>query len=122
MKVYPFNKRQLNVLAALLTLLVVCSVYESLRAFGLLSPSLTPSLGKTAESLVDLLSDRAFVVDTVITLARTTFGVLAGAIAGIPIGFLMGLSSWARRGTLPFIDFLRALPAVALFPALATVF
>ena len=95
-------------------------LYEGLRGICILSPQLTPGTGTTIRALALLLCHAQFWGDIAITSYRAVLGVLVGGLVGLPVGFVMGIHSWTRRGLLPIVDFLRALPAVALFPALAT--
>ena len=50
------------------------------------------------------------------SLSRVLQGVFFGAVVGIPIGFAMGLSSFARGLFDPIVEFMRPIPPLALIP------
>ena len=50
------------------------------------------------------------------SLFRVLAGFLAGAVVGIPLGYAMALSSWARGWFDPIVEFMRPVPPLALIP------
>lgn len=50
------------------------------------------------------------------SLSRVTLGFLFGALVGIPLGYAMGLSGWARGWFDPIVEFMRPIPPLALIP------
>lgn len=115
------RKRWLSSLGTLvLTIGASVAIYELLRFTGLLSSRLTPSSIAVVCALFDLLAQPSFLMDIAVSAGRALFGVAIGTIAGVPLGMLMGIVVWVRRGVLPLLDFFRSLPAAALFPALST--
>mgnify|MGYP002653253287 CR=1 FL=1 len=50
------------------------------------------------------------------SLFRVLAGFAAGAVVGIPLGYAMGLSSWARGWFDPIVEFMRPVPPLALIP------
>lgn len=50
------------------------------------------------------------------SLFRVLAGFFAGALLGIPLGYAMGLSSWARGWFDPIVEFMRPVPPLALIP------
>ena len=50
------------------------------------------------------------------SLIRVVAGFAAGAIVGIPLGYAMGLSGWARGWFDPIVEFMRPIPPLALIP------
>jgi len=50
------------------------------------------------------------------SLWRVIAGFALGAILGIPLGYAMGLSSWARGWFDPIVEFMRPVPPLALIP------
>ncbi|MEM9139029.1 MAG: ABC transporter permease, partial [Pseudomonadota bacterium] len=50
------------------------------------------------------------------SLSRVTLGFLFGALIGIPLGYAMGLSGWARGWFDPIVEFMRPIPPLALIP------
>ncbi|MEM7058515.1 MAG: ABC transporter permease [Pseudomonadota bacterium] len=50
------------------------------------------------------------------SLSRVTLGFFFGALIGIPLGYAMGLSGWARGWFDPIVEFMRPIPPLALIP------
>jgi len=50
------------------------------------------------------------------SLQRVLLGFLFGAIVGIPLGYAMGLTNWARGWFDPIVEFMRPVPPLALIP------
>ncbi len=50
------------------------------------------------------------------SLQRVLLGFLFGALLGIPLGYAMGLTNWARGWFDPIVEFMRPVPPLALIP------
>jgi len=50
------------------------------------------------------------------SLSRVIYGFLLGALLGIPLGYAMGLTNWARGWFDPIVEFMRQVPPLALIP------
>ncbi len=50
------------------------------------------------------------------SLYRVVAGFFFGALAGIPLGYAMGLSNWFRGWFDPIVEFMRPVPPLALIP------
>ncbi|MGR3714428.1 MAG: ABC transporter permease [Shimia sp.] len=50
------------------------------------------------------------------SLFRVIIGFALGAMVGIPLGYAMGLSDWARGWFDPIVEFMRPVPPLALIP------
>lgn len=50
------------------------------------------------------------------SLFRVLVGFALGAVVGIPLGYAMGLSGWARGWFDPIVEFMRPVPPLALIP------
>lgn len=50
------------------------------------------------------------------SLQRVLIGFLFGALVGIPLGYAMGLTNWARGWFDPIVEFMRPVPPLALIP------
>lgn len=50
------------------------------------------------------------------SLFRVIVGFALGALVGIPLGYAMGLSNWARGWFDPIVEFMRPVPPLALIP------
>ena len=53
---------------------------------------------------------------TIASLQRVLVGFLFGALLGIPLGYAMGLTNWARGWFDPIVEFMRPVPPLALIP------
>lgn len=53
---------------------------------------------------------------TLYSLSRVLVGFFAGALIGVPIGYAMGLTGWARGWFDPIVEFMRPIPPLALIP------
>lgn len=50
------------------------------------------------------------------SLQRVLLGFLFGSLLGIPLGYAMGLTNWARGWFDPIVEFMRPVPPLALIP------
>jgi taurine transport system permease protein len=50
------------------------------------------------------------------SLYRVVVGFFFGALVGIPLGYVMGLSNWFRGWFDPIVEFMRPVPPLALIP------
>ena len=50
------------------------------------------------------------------SLQRVLLGFFFGALLGIPLGYAMGLTNWARGWFDPIVEFMRPVPPLALIP------
>ena len=102
------------VLAFLLGLWVLAS------RFGWIEPFYWPPIGATWQRLVKLATEGFRNVPlwehVGISVYRVLTGVFFGALVGIPLGFAMGLSSFARGVFDPIVEFMRPVPPLALIP------
>jgi ABC-type nitrate/sulfonate/bicarbonate transport system permease component len=75
-----------------------------------------PPLSLILERFGEIWLGGGFVEHALPSLGRMVTGYLVGAVVGVVLGIALGLSRWARRLLGPSVEFLRALPAVALIP------
>lgn len=80
-------------------------------------PLLFPSPLSTWRAAMRLLHDGRLLTDVAVSLRRIVFGFLCGSILGVAVGVLMGSFRAARLVLDPYVQFLRALPALAWIPA-----
>jgi taurine transport system permease protein len=102
-------------------------IWAAVSATGLFSPLLLPSPAQVWGAFVDSitthdgaqgLSDHYLWVHLGASLKRVGLGLLWGAVIGIPLGLLLGLSRWADRIGGPVVDFVKALPPLGYYPLL----
>ena len=53
---------------------------------------------------------------TWISLQRVILGFFFGTLLGVPLGYAMGLTNWARGWFDPIVEFMRPVPPLALIP------
>lgn len=102
------------IVAILLAAWIVSSMFD------LVKPFYWPTFGGTISRLIKLVGEGFRNVSLWehigISVYRVLSGVFFGAIAGIPLGFAMGLSSVARGLFDPIVEFMRPIPPLALIP------
>ncbi|MEW6046785.1 MAG: ABC transporter permease [Bacillota bacterium] len=82
----------------------------------LIAPHLLPSPGTVLASFVKLLTEQGLFVHVVVSTRRVVLGVLIGAVLAIPTGFALGWYKAVYQFLDPLINFMRALPPIALVP------
>lgn len=80
-----------------------------------------PSLQSILEALGEMLTQR-FASDIVPSLQNLGMGLLIAIVSGIAIGALLGLSPGLYRAFQPLLEFMRAIPGVALLPVMLVIF
>lgn len=96
------------------------------------TPTFSPSTGNRMQRLYlpapEVTVDRFFELNeegyrnytlwqhTWISLQRVLLGFFFGALVGIPLGYAMGLTNWARGWFDPIVEFMRPVPPLALIP------
>ena len=96
--------------AAVLFLWFLCTVT------GLVSPLFLPSPVEVFHSLISLLVSGRLAKDILWTSYRMFVGFGISVIIGLPLGLVMGYSRSAYASLEFLVDFLRSIPALALFP------
>lgn len=82
-----------------------------------LIPLLFPSPLSTLRVAVQLWHDGRLATDILASLRRITIGFAMGSAAGVLLGVMMGSFRPVRAVLDPYVQFLRALPALAWIPA-----
>jgi NitT/TauT family transport system permease protein len=78
--------------------------------------NLLPAPADVLATLVDLLLRRGLLVHLGASVRRVVFGVAFGVTLAVPVGFALGWYPAVRRFFDPLINFMRALPPIALAP------
>ena len=101
-------------------LLAALGVWE---AWARIEPSfLLPPVSVVAERAWEVWPTAEFLSTVVASLKRLAVGFAIGAGIGIGVGLLLGASAGARRALEPLLEFLRAIPPIALVPVAFVVF
>jgi len=78
---------------------------------------LVPTASEVGERAWDVWPTSAFLGEVAQSMKRYAAGFAIAATIGIGLGLLVGLSHAARRTLDPFLECLRAVPAIAIVPA-----
>ncbi len=104
--------RRLLGLAAFVAVLAVWEMWARAEPSFLVPPAST-----VAERAWHVWPTTDFVTSVAASLRRLAAGYALGAAIAIGAGLLMGSSRSARRALEPLVEFLRAVPAIAIVPA-----
>jgi ABC-type nitrate/sulfonate/bicarbonate transport system permease component len=97
-------------------LVLVAIAWEAVIRLGLLQYEYLPAPSAIALGLGELASEGSLAPDVAHTLIAVAIGWTVAVVAGISLGFLLGLSPTARRYSLASIEVLRPMPGVAFAP------
>jgi ABC-type nitrate/sulfonate/bicarbonate transport system permease component len=78
---------------------------------------LVPTASEVAERAWDVWRTSAFLSEVGESMKRYAVGFAIATVIGITVGLLVGASHAARRTLDPFLECLRAVPAIAIVPA-----
>lgn len=82
----------------------------------LLPPTLLPGPSLVLNTFVELLMKGHLIFHLAASLSRVSLGVLVGVLLAIPVGFALGSYPLVKAFFDPLINFMRALPPIALAP------
>lgn len=102
--------------------LVLIGVWYGMYAIEVFRPGLLPSPAEVLTTLVERFQSGQIVDDIYASIRRVFIGVLVGLVAAIPVGFVLGWYPTPRAMFDPLVNFLRALPPIALIPLVIVYF
>jgi NitT/TauT family transport system permease protein len=106
--------------------LLLLLAWELLVHAGVVDGRFFPPPSKLASSIGSFLADAAnrdlLLTHTLVTLQRLAVGYTLGAVSGVAIGVLMGLSPAARYAVAPLIYGLFPMPKIAIYPLMIVIF
>jgi NitT/TauT family transport system permease protein len=105
-----------SALASLFSAVVILAVWQYASSQAVI-PLLFPSPLSTLTTAYRLLEEGRLVADLLASLRRIAIGFAVGSVFGIVLGALMGSFQFVRWMFDPYVQFLRALPALAWIPA-----
>ncbi len=103
-------------------MVVLVGLWEALVRSGVLAYRYLPAPSAVAAAAGDLLVSGDLMANLLHTLEVTLLGWGAGAIIGVGLGLLLGLSTTAWRYSMASIEVMRAIPPVSLVPVALLVF
>ncbi|WP_341913582.1 ABC transporter permease [Ferrovibrio terrae] len=95
---------------------LIIASWEAACRLGWLPPLFMPAPSEVVSVLHDLLVDGKLVTHITASLKRILSGWILGSIAGVAIGFAMGIFVLARSVGLPVVSALFPIPKIALLP------
>jgi len=102
--------------------LIFLLVWEGVTRGGFVAPLFLAGPAETLVTLFLLLREGALTADLLATFWRFASALSIAIGVGVPLGFLLSLSTAAYRGFELTLDFLRSIPSTALFPLALLVF
>jgi NitT/TauT family transport system permease protein len=94
------------------------ALWEAASRLAVLSPRYFPPPSRVAAGLVQHFVEGDLGAETLTTLTRLAVAFALAALAGIPVGLLMGRIRAVREAIDPYIAFLFPVPKIALLPFL----
>lgn len=110
------RRRRIGAMGYALSVVVILALWQYGSSQALI-PLLFPSPLSTLRTARKLFEEGRLVTDILASLRRIAFGFTIGCVLGVALGLLMGSFRWVRIVFDPYVQFLRALPALAWIPA-----
>jgi ABC-type nitrate/sulfonate/bicarbonate transport system permease component len=110
------QQRRVSVIGYALAVTVVLILWQYGSSMAII-PLLFPSPLSTWRAAMQLLHDGRLLTDVAVSLRRIALGFLIGSTLGVMLGALMGSFRSFRLVFDPYVQFFRALPALAWIPA-----
>lgn len=83
---------------------------------GMANPALLPPPPTVVKAIVEMTLDGSIFMHIGVSVARALGGFAIGAAIGVPLGILVGRSSWAFAIADPWMEMLRPVPPIAFLP------
>ena len=109
------NKHQAKIYASI-TLLILLGLWWLVTSFGWIKDFFLPSPLQVLIAAKDLFVINNFSKDIGISIFRILIGFLVAILAGLPVGFFLGLNKRFSLSVEPVIDFIRYTPIPAFIP------
>ena len=98
------------------TIAVLVALGEIIPRSGLISRTVMPTPGDTAEAFGELVSSGYWVEDLRVTLTAVVIAWLIGCAVGLLVGIAIGVSPFVRKVVTPYAIAIQALPKIVLAP------
>lgn len=99
-----------------ITIIIVICLWIIVSALQLVNPLLIPSFFDVIKELFYFFTTDTIIVDLCATTITVVVGFFGAILLGMPVGFLMGYFTKVYKVLELPVDFLRSIPATALFP------
>lgn len=113
---------RLDALLSLFSPVLLLIVWEVLTRSGLLNWRFFPAPTAIAETFIALLRSGVLLQDIASTLGRVAVGFFMGAVPGLILGLVMGLSRPVRTVLNPIARSVYPIPKIAIFPLILLIF
>lgn len=110
------GRRSTTLAAKVLVVVALLGLWQLLTVTGALNRASFPTMASTLQALGDLLPTASFWATLADTVEGWAVGLAVGAVAAVLLGSAIGLSRFAHRSTAPVIEFLKAVPSIAILP------
>ena len=110
------GRRAASLSAKVLVVLAALGLWQLLTATGALNRASFPTMWSTLRALGDQLTTSGFWTTIGQTVEGWALGLALGGTAAVLVGSAIGLSRLASRSTAPVIEFLKAVPSIAILP------
>ncbi len=98
------------------TIIAFILVWEAVYRLGLMPTWAFPSPWKVVLAFAELIEDGRLLENTGASVLRQLCGVVLAAVAGIPVGLVLGASSTIRAALLPLFRLIYPIPGIAWIP------
>lgn len=118
----PARTTSLEQLVSLLSPVVLLLVWELLVRNRILDARFFPAPSAVMKTLVGLITSGTLLSDIGISLTRIAAGFVLGAISGLILGLLMGISRLTRAAIKPLVGVIYPIPKIAILPLVMLIF
>jgi ABC-type nitrate/sulfonate/bicarbonate transport system permease component len=108
--------------AALAGIVIAVAIWQILTVAKVLDPVAVPSASETLTTLGPSLKTGRLWAGVGETLEGTAIGFALGAVGGVLVGTVIGLSEIAYRSSFLVIEFLKTIPVIAVLPLAVLLF
>lgn len=109
-------------LISLLSPVVLLVAWELLVRSRLLDARFFPAPSAVLKTLVTLITSGRLLSDIGISLIRLAAGFALGAISGLTLGLVMGVSRFVRAAIKPLVGVIYPIPKIAILPLVMLIF
>ncbi len=116
------RRARLEKALGILSPLLILVLWEIVVRAGLLDARIVPAPSMILETFKSLIESGELARHVGVSLIRVFVGLLLGAIPGLVVGTLMGLSPMTRAIVSPIVASLYPIPKIAIFPLVMAIF